>query len=112
MSQLSILLRIPEAAVETQIPIKQLGLDSLTLVELHLTMEAEFQISVDPECFTFSNTVQEIAGLVQKCLLEPLLQTPESTGDNQPKVIDRSDVGEIPLLPIQQELLQPNAVAP
>ena len=112
VSQLSILLRIPEAAVETQIPIKQLGLDSLTLVELHLTMEAEFQISVDPECFTFSNTVQEIAGLVQKCLLEPLLQTPESTGDNQPKVIDRSDVGEIPLLPIQQELLQPNAVAP
>ncbi|MDG2486578.1 MAG: AMP-binding protein [Roseibacillus sp.] len=112
VSQLSVLLRLPGPAVETQIPIKQLGLDSLTLVELHLAMEAEFQISVDPGLFTFSNTVQEIATLVQKCLLEPLLPTQEPTGDNQPKGIDKTDAGEIPLLPIQQELLQQNAVAP
>ena len=112
LRQLSALLRLKEPAVERRTPVKQLGLDSLALVELHLTLEAEFQISVDPGLYNSSDTVQEISEVIQKCLLAPLCQDQELKRDNQAELIDEGEVREIPLLPIQQELLQQNAKAP
>ena len=92
LRQLSALLRLKEPAVERRTPLKQLGLDSLALVELHLTLEAEFQISVDPGLYNSSDTVQEISEVIQKCLLAPLRQDQELKRDNQAELIDEGEV--------------------
>ena len=67
---------------------------------------------MDPGLYNSSDTVQEISEVIQKCLLAPLCQDQELKRDNQAELIDEGEVREIPLLPIQQELLQQNAKAP
>jgi hypothetical protein len=91
---------------------RQLGLDSLTQVELHLALEAEFQLSMEPGLFTPSNTIHELSELIQERLRDPLVRTEDQEGHGQSEEFHEFVTGEIPLVPIQQEFLQPDVEAP
>ena len=112
LGQLSSALRLKQPPAETQIPMRQLGLDSLTQVELHLALEAEFQLSMEPGLFTPSNTIRELSELIQERLRDPLVRTEDQEGHGQSEEFHEFVTGEIPLVPIQQEFLQPDVEAP
>ena len=112
LRQLSSALRLKHPPIEKQIPMRQFGLDSLTQVELHLALEAEFQLSMEPGLFTPSNTIRELSELVQERLLDPLVRTEEEDGYGQAEELHEFVTGGIPLVPIQQEFLQPDVEAP
>ena len=112
LGRLSSTLRLKQPPTETQIPMRQFGLDSLTQVELHLALEAEFQLSMEPGLFTPSNTIRELSELIQERLCDSLVWTEEEEGYGQAEELQEFLIGEIPLVPIQQEFLQPNIEAP
>jgi len=112
LGRLSSTLRLKQPPTETQIPMRQFGLDSLTQVELHLALEAEFQLSMEPGLFTPSNTIRELSELIQERLCDSLVWTEEEEGYGQAEELHEFLTGEIPLVPIQQEFLQPNIEAP
>jgi acyl-CoA synthetase (AMP-forming)/AMP-acid ligase II/acyl carrier protein len=107
LRQLSSALRLKQPPIETQTPMRQFGLDSLNQVELHLALEAEFQLSMESGFFTPSNTIRELSELIQERLRDPLV-SPEDQGE-QKKILklDEFVTREIPLLPVQQEFLKP-----
>ena len=107
LRQLSSSLRLKQPPIETQTPMRQFGLDSLNQVELHLALEAEFQISMESGFFTPSNTIRELSDLIQERLRDPLV-SPEDQGEqNKTSKLDEFVTSEIPLLPVQQEFLKP-----
>ena len=107
LRQLSSMLRLKQPPRETQIPMRQFGLDSLNQVELHLALEAEFQLSMESGLFTPSNTIRELSELIQERLRDPLV-SPEDQGEqNKTSKLDEFVTTEIPLLPVQQAFLQP-----
>jgi len=112
LRQLSSVLRLKHPPIEKQIPMRQFGLDSLAQVELHLALEAEFQLSMEPGLFTPSNTIRELSELIQERLRDPLVRTEEEEGNGQAEELHEFVTGEIPLVPIQQEFLQPDVGAP
>ena len=112
LRQLSSMLRLKQPPRETQIPMRQFGLDSLNQVELHLALEAEFQLSMESGFFTPSNTIRELSELIQERLRDPLVRTEEEEGYGQAEELHEFVTGEIPLVPIQQEFLQPDVEAP
>ena len=112
LRQLSSTLRLKQPPRETQIPMRQFGLDSLSQIELHLALEAEFQLSMEPGLFTPSNTIHELSELIQERLRDPLVQAEAQGGHGQTEELQEFVTGEIPLVPIQQEFLQPNVEAP
>ena len=112
LRQLSSALRLKQPPRETQIPMRQFGLDSLSQVELHLALEAEFQFSMESGLFTPSNTIRELSELIQERLCDPLVRTEDQEGQGRTEEFNEFVTGEIPLVPIQQEFLQPNVEAP
>jgi len=112
LRQLSSVLRLKHPPIEKQIPMRQFGLDSLTQVELHLALEAEFQLSMEPGLFTPSNTIRELSELIQERLRDPLVRTEEEEGYGQAEELHEFVTGGIPLVPVQQEFLQPDVEAP
>ncbi|MDC0309716.1 condensation domain-containing protein, partial [bacterium] len=110
--QLSAILKLKQLPEENQIVLSQLGLDSLSQVELHLAVDAEFQISMEPGFFTPSNTVFELSKMIQERLCNPLVMPEEHGLFNKISKIDEFAACEIPLLPRQHELLQPNVLDP
>ncbi len=112
LRQLSSTLSLKQPPIETQIAMRQFGLDSLNQVELHLALEAEFQLSMEPGLFTPSNTIRELSELIQERLRDPLVQAEAQGGHGQTEGFHEFVTGEIPLVPIQQEFLQPNVEAP
>ena len=112
LRQLSSALRLKQPPRETQIPMRQFGLDSLSHVELHLALEAEFQLSMESGLFTPSNTIRELSELIQERLCDPLFRTDVQEGQGSTEEFNEFVTGEIPLVPIQHEFLQPNVEAP
>ena len=112
LRQLSSTLRIKQPPRETQIPMRQFGLDSLSQVELHLALEAELQLSMESGLFTPSNTIRELSELIQERLCDPLFRTEVQEGQGNTEEFNEFVTGEIPLVPIQHEFLQPNVEAP
>ena len=112
LGRLSSTLRLKQPPTETQIPMRQFGLDSLSQIELHLALEAEFQFSMDPGLFTPSNTIHELSKLIQERLCDPLVRTEDQEGQCSTEEFNEFVTGEIPLVPIQHEFLQPNIEAP
>jgi len=107
LRQLSSALRLKQPLIETQTTMRQFGLDSLSQFELHLALEAEFQISMESGLFTPSNTIHELSELLQKRLRDPLV-SPEDHGEqNKTSKLDEFVTREIPLLPVQQAFLKP-----
>ena len=112
LGQLSSALRLKQPPRETQIPMRQFGLDSLSQVELHLALDAEFQISMEPGFFTSSNTIRELSELIEERLCDPLFRTEDQEGQGSTEEFNEFVTGEIPLVPIQHEFVQPNIEAP
>ena len=112
LGQLSSTLRLKQPPRETQIPMRQFGLDSLSQVELHLALEAEFQLSMESGLFTPSNTIRELSELIQERLCDPLFRTEDEERQGSSEEFNEFVTGEIPLVPIQHEFLQPNIEAP
>ena len=112
LRQLSSVLRLKHPPIEKQIPMRQFGLDSLTQVELHLALEAEFQLSMEPGLFTPSNTIHELSELIQERLRDPLVQAEAQGGHGQTEGFHEFVTGKIPLVPVQQEFLQTDVEAP
>ena len=112
LGRLSSTLRLKQPPTETQIPMRQFGLDSLSQIELHLALEAEFQFSMDPGLFTPSNTIHELSKLIQERLCDPLVRTEDQEGRCSTEEFNEFVTGKIPLVPIQHEFLQPNIEAP
>ena len=112
LRQLSSTLRLKQPPRETQIPMRQFGLDSLSQIELHLALEAEFQLSMESGLFTPSNTIRELSELIQERLCDPLFRTEDQERQGSTEEFNEFVTGEIPLVPIQHEFLQPNIEAP